>query len=59
MPPKGAYHKGKRKRKKRKCLRCGKEFLSEGPHNRLCSSCKKINESIGYLPAKVASDKWR
>lgn len=23
-----------------KCLRCGKPFLSRGPHNRICRRCK-------------------
>ena len=32
--------------KKRKCLRCGNEFLSNGVHNRLCKSCK---EHIRYV----------
>ena len=25
---------------KRKCLRCDKEFISEGIHNRMCKPCK-------------------
>ncbi len=28
------------KPEKRKCLRCSKEFLSEGPHHRLCGRCR-------------------
>lgn len=24
----------------RRCLCCGREFRSEGPHNRLCSQCR-------------------
>lgn len=27
-------------RKKRNCLRCSNEFLSDGPHNRLCDACR-------------------
>jgi len=27
-------------RKKRKCLRCNKEFISKGKENRICSNCK-------------------
>lgn len=29
--------------KGRTCLRCGREFVSEGDHNRLCDSCRKVN----------------
>ena len=25
----------------RKCLCCPKEFLSEGPHHRMCNSCRQ------------------
>jgi len=25
---------------KRSCMACSKTFVSEGPHNRLCSTCK-------------------
>jgi hypothetical protein len=44
--------------RRRLCLRCDREFLSEGPHNRLCQSCREylagaptpIEESpLGYL----------
>ena len=27
--------------KPRKCLRCGREFTSEGPQNRLCDRCRE------------------
>ena len=30
----------KAKRGERPCLCCGQSFLSEGPHNRMCSSCR-------------------
>ncbi len=26
--------------RQRECLRCDREFLSEGPHNRLCGPCR-------------------
>lgn len=29
--------------KKRKCLKCGKRFLSEGVHNRICDPCDYVN----------------
>jgi hypothetical protein len=28
--------------KRRRCLRCDREFLSEGPHNRLCQPCREF-----------------
>lgn len=31
--------------KMRKCMnpKCGKSFLSQGPHNRLCENCRRIS----------------
>ena len=29
-------------KKKRKCLMCDKLFVSEGPYNRRCPSCKRV-----------------
>ncbi len=31
--------------KGRRCLRCGREFVSEGDHNRLCDGCRKVSVS--------------
>ncbi len=31
--------------KKMSCLKCGKEFYSEGLYNRICEECNLINES--------------
>ncbi len=28
-------------RVKRRCMCCGREFMSDGPHNRLCVTCRK------------------
>ncbi|MGB0661301.1 MAG: hypothetical protein ACPGNV_14145 [Mangrovicoccus sp.] len=28
------------KRKTRKCMTCSASFLSDGPHNRLCNTCR-------------------
>jgi len=30
------------KLKRRACLRCDREFLSEGPHHRLCQGCREF-----------------
>ncbi len=35
-----------RLQKKRLCLKCGKIFLSKGPHNRICVKCGLINDRI-------------
>lgn len=31
---------------KRICLRCEREFLSDGKFNRICGSCREINANI-------------
>ena len=35
-------------RKLRRCLCCGEEFLSEGPHNRLCGCHGGLHEAEPY-----------
>jgi hypothetical protein len=40
-----SHVKPSRRRKKlqqRNCLRCDREFLSEGPHHRLCQTCRQV-----------------
>jgi hypothetical protein len=34
--------RGLKKLKRRNCLRCDREFWSEGPHHRLCQMCRQI-----------------
>lgn len=34
--------------KNRKCLTCGVQFMSEGPHNRLCPSHRFVSSSLEY-----------
>ncbi len=41
--------------KRRLCLKCGKKFLSIGPHNRLCENCISINEKIALKTFYVCS----
>jgi len=36
--------------KSRTCLRCGKKFQSEGPGNRICSSCKGKASKSSNVP---------
>jgi 5-methylcytosine-specific restriction endonuclease McrA len=41
----GTYMKPSRRSKKlkrRDCLRCDREFWSEGPHHRLCQICRQV-----------------
>ncbi|OGY42071.1 MAG: hypothetical protein A2Y82_02280 [Candidatus Buchananbacteria bacterium RBG_13_36_9] len=42
---------GKRKKKKikRVCLRCQKEFMSEGVFNKICPNCRTLNENVSPL----------
>ena len=35
--------------KDRTCLKCGHLFLSEGPQNRICPKCKRINAKLGTI----------
>lgn len=37
----------------RACMCCGKSFLSEGPHNRLCGACGRRSSSPYDTPAVV------
>lgn len=32
--------------KKRACLKCGKQFNSKGPYNRICEPCSMMNERV-------------
>lgn len=45
---------GKRRKKKTKrtCLRCDKEFMSEGIYNRICHSCREANTNIA-IPTRA------
>jgi len=38
--------KRSRKKHKRTCLRCERQFLSDGKFNRICGSCREINANI-------------
>ncbi len=35
-------------KKKRRCLRCDREFLSQGPWNRLCRDCREYAKKHTY-----------
>ena len=39
-----------KKLKRRNCLRCDREFCSEGPHHRLCQTCRQV---IAASPSPV------
>ncbi len=43
-----------RLQKKRLCLKCGKKFLSKGPHNRICVKCGLINDRIIVVTYSVS-----
>jgi len=43
----------KNRKTKRACLKCDKDFMSEGPHNRLCPACRESNAFICDAPVQV------
>ena len=51
-----AAHEKKRKQR-RACLCCGKSFLSEGPHNRLCNACRQKGDD-GSPYSVVGIEPW-
>jgi hypothetical protein len=60
MPAKGTSKSGHRKKdappaKAQDCLRCDRIFQSEGPHNRLCTSCRNAiaQETEGLPRARI------
>ena len=44
-------------KKKRACLKCGKQFLSKGPYNRICDKCGLMNERVASSTYSVVSEK--
>jgi len=34
------------RKKERNCMTCGGQFLSEGPHNRMCNPCRQRSQEI-------------
>ncbi len=40
--------------KKRACLKCGKQFLSKGPYNRICDKCGLMNERVASSTYSVS-----
>ena len=43
---------------KRLWLKCGKKFLSKGPHNRICVKCDLINDRIGIVGTYSVSSRF-
>ncbi len=41
-------------KKKRACLKCGKQFLSKGPYNRICDKCGLMNERVASSTYSVS-----
>jgi hypothetical protein len=41
-------------KKKRDCLKCGKQFLSKGPYNRICEKCGLMNERVASSTYSVS-----
>lgn len=43
----------------RPCLCCGKDFTSEGPHNRMCGTCRLQPSDIFYQVAGRSAHRGR
>ena len=41
----------------RTCLRCGHEFQSTGPGNRICGSCARINAAVRINEGDLAAQR--
>jgi len=44
-----AGRKRKRKKSKQNCLRCDREFPSEGINNRVCPNCRESNDRVANM----------
>ena len=44
----------KKRKSKRVCLRCDREFMSEGIYNRICPNCRESNANIAMYPSDSA-----
>lgn len=49
-----------RKPRERCCLRCGRSFLSEGFHNRMCDPCRHVSDAgaMGIVQRATAKVRW-
>jgi ribosomal protein S27AE len=52
--PKGFSTTKTGSKKKRACLKCGKQFLSKGPYNRICDKCGLMNERVASSTYSVS-----
>ena len=59
LPQKSAEQDEKTKKSKKKdkrvCLRCQKEFDSDGIYNRICKNCRATNANISILAEPIKS----
>ncbi len=46
----------KKKKTKRVCLRCDREFMSDGIYNRICPNCRESNANIALYPYDSVHD---
>jgi predicted RNA-binding Zn-ribbon protein involved in translation (DUF1610 family) len=44
----------KKRKTKRTCLRCDRQFLSEGIYNRICPNCRESNANIALYQHESA-----
>lgn len=40
----------KKRKTKRTCLRCDRDFMSDGIYNRICPNCRESNANIALYP---------
>lgn len=52
-PPPTPKPRRRNGQQERKCMTCGAAFLSEGPHNRMCATCRKKSASPFDIPATI------
>ncbi len=52
--PKGCNNTKIGLKKKRACLKCGNQFLSKGPYNRICDKCGLMNERVASSTYSVS-----
>jgi hypothetical protein len=52
-----AKRKSKQKTK-RVCLRCDREFMSDGIYNRICPNCQNANSNFGIVQKDSSSSRF-
>lgn len=48
--------RSRKKKDKRVCLRCDREFMSDGIYNRICPNCREANANVALYVAESVGD---